>query len=74
MVKVRATDKFVKERVADATTGKVRLQGEEWEVNEDRANLLIGRGFCVRVEEPHAVEELAEVKAEPKKRGRKKKA
>lgn len=78
MVKVRATDRFVKDNVADGEINRIRLYGEEWEVNESRAKLLVSKGYCVYVEEPKTVEvELPEKETEvqePKKRGRKKKS
>ena len=78
MVRVRATDKFIRTNTKDGEVNKFRYYGEEWEVNEARAEMLVSKGFCVYVEEPRTVEvELPEKETEaqePKKRGRKKKS
>ena len=73
MVKVRATAKF--ETTLDATTGKFRHLGEEWEVDEARAKLLLDNGYVTIVEEekPEEPKDYIEELEKPKKRGRKKK-
>lgn len=68
-MKVKAKQEF--ELIIDATIGRTRKLGEEWEVSEERAKVLLEHNLVNVVEEPHA-EEVAEVK--PKKRGRPKKA
>lgn len=68
-MKVKAKQEF--ELIIDATIGRTRNLGEEWEVSEERAKVLLEHNLVTVVEEPHT-EEIAEVK--PKKRGRPKKA
>lgn len=76
MVKVKAKAKF--ERTLDATTGKFRKEGEEWEVDEARAKLLFDNGYVTIIDEqPVAAAEPKDYVVElekPKKRGRKKKS
>lgn len=79
MVRVRATDKFIRTNTKDGEVNKFRYYGEEWEVNEARAEMLVSKGFCVYVkDEPHEVVEVEplpkEEAKETKKRGRKKKS
>lgn len=73
-MKVRAKQEF--ELMIDATIGRTRKLGEEWEVSEERAKVLLEHNLVTVVEEPEirvaAPEEIEEVK--PKKRGRPKKA
>lgn len=73
-MKVKAKQEFG--LIIDATIGRTRNLGEEWEVTEERAKVLLNAGLVTVVEEPHvlkaAPEEIVEVK--PKKRGRPKKA
>ena len=68
-MKVKAKQEFG--LIIDATIGRTRNLGEEWEVSEERAKVLLEHNLVTVVEEPHA-EEIIEVK--PKKRGRPKKA
>lgn len=67
MVRVRATKKF--EGLIDGAIGRTRKEGEEWEVDEARAEHLAKHGVAIILEEPKEPEEVKE----PKKRGRKKK-
>lgn len=73
-MKVRAKQEFG--LIIDATIGRTRNLGEEWEVTEERAKVLLNAGLVTVVEEPEVIkaapEEIEEVK--PKKRGRPKKA
>lgn len=62
-MKVRANKNF--ESIIDATIGRVRKAGEEWEVNEQRAKLLLDHKLVSIVEEP---KEQVEVKPEKKQR------
>lgn len=48
-MRVKARDSF--QFVIDATIGRKRLPGEEWEVSEERAQLLLSRGLVRVVEE-----------------------
>lgn len=57
-MKVQATKKF--ESIIDATIGRKRPAGEVFEVNEQRAQLLLSRGLVIAVDEPKE-----EPKAEP---------
>lgn len=68
-MKVKAKQEFG--LIIDATIGRTRNLGEEWEVSEERAKVLLEHNLVTVVEEPH-VEETVEVK--PKKRGRPKKS
>lgn len=72
-MKVKAKQEFG--LIIDATIGRTRNLGEEWEVSEERAKVLLEHNLVTVVEEPHvlkaAPEEIVEVK---KKRGRPKKA
>lgn len=72
-MKVKAKQEFG--LIIDATIGRTRNLGEEWEVTEERAKVLLNAGL-VTVVEPEirvaAPEEIEEIK--PKKRGRPKKA
>lgn len=43
---IKATDKFEKENIKDKEIGKIRKQGEIWEVSDERAKLLIEKGFA----------------------------
>ena len=76
MVRVKAKQEFG--LVIDATIGRTRNLGEEWEVSEERANVLLNaRLVTVVPEEPKVVEatpDEIEVVEKPKKRARKKKA
>ena len=54
---VEATDKYVKEQISDRElSGKKGInsykpkKGEQWEVDEDRKNLLVENGFVKVVE------------------------
>ena len=67
-MKVKAKQEFG--LIIDATIGRTRNLGEEWEVSEERAKVLLEHNLVTVVEEPHT--EVAEVK--PKKRGRPKKS
>ena len=73
-MKVKAKQEFG--LIIDATIGRTRNLGEEWEVTEERAKVLLNAGLVTVVEEPEirmaAPEEIEEIK--PKKRGRPKKA
>ena len=71
MVRVRATEKF--ERIIDGAIGRPRRKGEEWEVDEARAEHLVKHGVAelVNIVEP---EEPQVEKIEKPKRGRKKKS
>lgn len=48
-MRVKARDSF--QFVIDATIGRKRLPGEEWEVSEERGQLLLSRGLVRVVEE-----------------------
>lgn len=76
-MKVKAKQEFG--LIIDATIGRTRNLGEEWEVSEERGKLLLEHNLVTVVEEEKplevitaAPEEIEEVK--PKKRGRPKKA
>lgn len=66
-MKVRATKQF--ESIIDGAIGRPRKEGEEWEVDQERAFHLVEHGVAVIVEEKAEVIE----EEKPKKRGRKKK-
>lgn len=74
IMKVKAKQEFG--LIIDATIGRTRNLGEEWEVTEERAKVLLNAGLVTVVEEPEirvaAPEEIEEIK--PKKRGRPKKS
>ena len=73
-MKVKAKQEFG--LIIDATIGRTRNLGEEWEVSEERAKVLLEHNLVTVVEEPQVIkaapEETVEVK--PKKRGRPKKS
>ena len=48
-MKVKANQKF--EWIVDSTIGRVRVNGEEFEVDEDRAKVLLDKGLIEPLEE-----------------------
>ena len=84
-MRVKAKEQF--QFITDATIGRTRGIGEEWEVSEERGKVLLAHGLVTVVpekkeepkveipqEQPKEEVPQEEPKAEPKKRGRKKKA
>lgn len=67
-MKVKAKQEFG--LIIDATIGRPRNLGEEWEVSEERAKVLLEHNLVTVVEESHA----EEVAVKSKKRGRPKKS
>lgn len=76
MVRVRATKEF--ESLIDGAIGRPRKEGEEWEVDQARADHLVAHGVAVIV--PQKIAEVADkimeedIVLEKPKRGRKKKS
>ena len=66
-MKVKAKQEFG--LIIDATIGRTRNLGEEWEVSEERAKVLLNAGLVTVVEPTIEV-----VEEKPKKRGRPKKS
>jgi hypothetical protein len=61
---IEATDKYIKEQISDkelslekGIAGYKPKKGEQWEVDEDRKNLLIKEGFAKVVEKEKIKEE-----------------
>lgn len=49
MPRVKATEKF--EHIIDGAIGRPRQTGEEWEVDQERADHLVKHGVAVIVDE-----------------------
>lgn len=67
-MKLKATDKFIKEDKFDKEVQRHRYKNEEFETNEERAKLLIENGYAISLEEKtEKAEEPIEEKTEKKK-------
>lgn len=80
-MKVKALNRF--EHILDSTIGRTRHRGEIFDVDPERAKLLMANNLVVEIEDPakepermEKMEELAKAidEADKPKRGRKKKS